>query len=135
MVKYIKQFNLDTPSWDDLLFELNKSSEAGEFIRNISPGFFVSHFSMRIPKVKVVLNELNLTQAHSYINIMTTSETFGTHKDKDDVYFWQVKGKSKWTIMESTEYVLDEGDLIYVPAGIIHNVTPLSVRAGISMSP
>ena len=134
MVKYIKQFNLDTPSWEEVLNDLNFSSLNKELIKIPSPGFFVSHHSYRIPKVSKILKTLKLSEAHSYINILGNSPTFGEHKDNVDVWFWQVKGSTKWIIENSKEYSLEEGDLIYIPQGISHNVIPHGPRIGISMS-
>ena len=133
MVKYVKQFDLNTPTWEEVFFDLNNSIQLNEKVKNISLGFFVSHHSYRIPKVKIVLDKLNLKEAHSYINIIN-SPTFGEHKDTMDVWFWQVKGSTKWIIEKEKEYVLSEGDLIYIPTGVLHNVIPLGPRVGISMS-
>ena len=131
-VSFIKSFELNTPSWDELLFDLNYSHLNQEEIKNSSSGFFVSHNSYRIPRVAYILKKLNLKIAHLYINILQNS--FGEHKDIMDVWFWQVKGSTKWVIENKEEYLLEEGDLIYIPKGILHNVIPLGPRAGISMS-
>ena len=132
-VIYIKEFNLNTPTWDDLLNDFNHSAELGENIK-AHHGFYVSRSAYRIPKVKKVLNQLNLNTAHLYMNISSVSPTFGNHTDGIDVYYWQVKGKSKWVIQDKQEYILDIGDLIIIPEGIEHCVIPLGPRAGISMS-
>jgi mannose-6-phosphate isomerase-like protein (cupin superfamily) len=134
MITFSKKFELNTPSWDEILFDLNYSVQHKELIKNTSPGFFVSHYAYRIPRVKLILDKLNLKEAHSYINILYNSPTFGEHKDTMDVWFWQVKGKTKWIIENQNEYTLNEGDLIYVPKGTLHNVIPLGPRVGISMS-
>ena len=133
-VNFIKGFELNTPSWDELLFNLNYSHLNQEEIKNSSPGFFVAHNAYKIPRVQYVLQKLKLKEAHLYINILQNSSTFGEHKDTMDVWFWQVKGVTKWVIENKEEYTLEEGDLIYIPKGILHNVIPLGSRAGISMS-
>tara|TARA_R110000803_G_C11820289_1_gene301853 strand:+ start:92 stop:511 length:420 start_codon:yes stop_codon:yes gene_type:complete len=134
-VNFIKRFELNTPSWDELLFNLNYSHiNQEEEVKNNSPGFFVSHNVYRIPRVQYILKKLNLKTAHLYINILQNSSTFGEHKDTVDVWFWQVKGSTKWVIESKEEYLLEEGDLIYIPKGVLHNVIPLGSRAGISMS-
>jgi len=132
MTKFVKQFNLNTPNWEELLFNLNFSFINNELVKNLNPGFFVSHSAFKIKKVSNVLKELNLQEAHLYINILNT-ETFGPHKDRCDVWFWQVKGQTMWEV-ENNQYTLEEGDLIFVPGGVMHNVVPLGPRAGISMS-
>ena len=133
MVKHIKQFDLNTPTWEEIFFNLNSSIELKESIINEYQGFFVSHNAHRIKTVEKVLDRLNLKEAHSYINIIN-SPTFGEHKDIMDVWYWQVKGSTKWTIEKEKEYILSEGDLIYIPTGVLHNVMPLGPRVGISMS-
>lgn len=133
MVRYIKQFDLNTPTWEEVFIDLNISISLNEEVRNTSLGFFVSHHAHRIPKIKLVLEKLGLREAHSYINIINTP-TFGEHKDVMDVWFWQVRGSTKWIIEREKEYILNEGDLIYIPKGVLHNVIPLGPRVGISMS-
>ena len=132
MTKFIKQFNLNTPSWEELLFNLNFCFTHNENVQNPSPGFFISSPASRIKEVQKVLEELGLQKAHLYINVLNTS-TFGPHKDECDVWFWQVRGQTIWEI-ENKQRTLEEGDLIFIPKGTIHEVTPLGPRAGISMS-
>ena len=48
-----------------------------------------------------------------------------------DVYFWQIQGSTKWEF-DSLSYILNPGDLIYVPRGVYHSVFPLTPRVGIS---
>ena len=132
MTKIVKQFDLNTPSWEELLSNLNFSFTHNEWFENSSTGFFLSLSAFRIEKVKKILKKLGLQHAHLYINVVN-SETFGPHKDKCDVWFWQVKGQTIWEV-ENEQFNLEEGDLIFVPKGIIHNIIPLGPRAGISMS-
>ena len=136
-INLIKKYNLNTPSWTLLLLNFNNSVNTKKLIKyntNNLNGFFVSHNADEIPDVKKVLKNLNLTIAHLYINIITSSGSFGRHKDTTDVWFWQCQGVSKWIFDNNEEYILEPGDLIYVSKGIYHNVVPLTPRAGISMS-
>ena len=50
-----------------------------------------------------------------------------------DVYYWKCQGVTQW-IVEDKNVILNPGDLIYIPSGMYHSVTPLSPRLGISMS-
>lgn len=134
LVKYKKSFNLNTPSWEEVLHYFDYSVNKGEPYRNTSPGFFVNDFGNRIPSVQPILKELGLKVAHIYINTLSTSATFGNHIDSMDVWFWQVKGKTKWVIENKKDYILEEGDLLFISKGILHNVIPLGPRIGISMS-
>ena len=44
------------------------------------------------------------------------------------------KQSYKRTSIDKEEYILNVGDLIYIPTGFHHEVVPLSPRLGISMS-
>jgi len=133
-VEYIKDYNLDIPSWSEIIENLNFSWSNNDFIRNITPGFFVCHNAQQIEKVKLVLKDLECKCAHSYINVLQSSRTFGDHNDTMNVCFWQGEGITKWVINGKDEYLLYPGDLIKVPKGINHNVVPLTPRFGISFS-
>ena len=134
MVEFFKEYNKETPSWEEVLKNFDDSINNKEFIKAYKFGFFVSHHADRIHKVFKVLEHLKLKSAHLYFNLFSKSETFGKHKDTMDVWFWQIKGSTKWIIEDKDEYILSESDLIYVPKGIYHEVVPLEPRAGISMS-
>lgn len=134
MIKFIKGYNPQVPSWQTCLENFNQSVLDDELIKHNCLGFFVSHSAHKIQEVKNVLNDLNLTEAHLYMNITLHGGTFGRHNDNIDVFFWQVQGKTKWVFDDGTEYLLEPGDLIFVPEGVYHNVIPLGPRIGISMS-
>ena len=133
-VKYIKGYNLDIPTWGEIIENLNTSWNNNDFIKNITPGFFVCHNAQQIEKVRLVLKDLECKFAHSYINLLQSSRTFGDHNDTMNVNFWQGEGITKWGINGKDEYLLHPGDLIQVPKGINHNVIPLTPRFGISFS-
>ncbi len=132
--KFTKNFEFNTPSWDEIIIDLDFSYSKKELVKNISPGFWVCHNAWRIPRIQYILKKLKLKHAHLYMNLLGNTPTFGPHSDPVDVWFWQVKGSTKWIIEDKEEYLLEEGDLIYVPKNTLHNVIPLGPRAGISMS-
>ena len=86
---------------------------------------------------------------HLYVNITTIEGTYGwIHADKENVVFWNVKGRSKWTIYEKTDYVdpdkipegkvdveviLEPGDVLFCPYDRPHKVEPLTPRFGVSL--
>ena len=102
-----------------------KVKESQEKIKNIK-----AEGSSGGGQVKIVLNDLGCNTAHLYFNISTKAETFGKHKDTMDVYYWQCQGVTHW-IVEDKNVILNPGDLIYIPTGMYHSVTPLSPRLGI----
>ena len=85
-------------------------------------------------KNNLVLKDLECKYAHSYINLLQSSRTFGDHNDTMNVNFWQGDGVTKWVINGKDEYLLHPGDLIQIPKGINHNVVPLTPRFGVSFS-
>jgi ribosomal protein L16 Arg81 hydroxylase len=133
LIKVTKSFNTNTPSWKSILDNFNYSVVYKNEIKFKPTSFFVSHDAHLIDEVKNVLAALNLNAAHLYLNFAVEKNTFGRHKDEDDVWFWQVQGMTRWQF-DNEKHILEPGDLIYVPKHIYHNVTPLTPRAGISMS-
>ena len=120
-------------SWNEIFLNFDLAAKSKELIKHNPIGFFVCHSAWRIDRLKPIMEDLNVDDAHLYFNITTVGENFGNHKDNEDVYFWQCQGISKWVI-EDKEYILEPGDLIIVPAGVYHNVKALTPRAGVSMS-
>ncbi len=134
MIKIATKFELNLPTWEEILSNLYTThNHDPSHIITPNPGFFVGHAAREIKSVKNILKKLGLSYAHSYINILNTP-TFGAHKDLEDVWYWQVIGKTKWTIENKKSYILNEGDLIFVSKGTLHDITPLGVRVGISMN-
>lgn len=92
------------------------------------------------------------TSSNAYISFNSSaaiSSTFGKHWDTHDVFTIQMLGKKRWRLYPPTltlplshqvsaqatqppstnpafEYVLSEGDLLYIPRGWWHEVTPLN---------
>ena len=132
-LKLFKKYDLNCPSWNVILNNLNNSVIEGDEVKHNCLGFFFSDNASVIPEIKNVLNKLNLVEAHLYLNITQKGDTYGRHCDVVDVYHWQVQGKTSW-MFDDNEYILEPGDLIFIPKVVYHNVQPLSPRAGISMS-
>lgn len=128
-----RKFNLNCPSWQNILINLNDSVNNNKDIKHNCLGFFFSDEANKIQEVQKVLEELKLNNAHLYINITENGGTYGRHNDVIDVYYWQVQGKTIWKF-DNDEYAINSGDLIIVPKGIYHDVIPLGPRVGISMS-
>ena len=132
--KLQKKFNDDVVTWEEAIADYDNSKNKNLHVKESSPyGFFVTHNIDYLPKVKKVLDILNLNFAHLYCNLTTNAPTFGEHVDQVDVYFWQCQGSTKWIINEKI-FILNSGDLLFVPSGVKHNVIPLCPRIGISMS-
>ena len=132
----------NTPSWDDVLMNLEKSIEEKSQIK-IGPYFsLVTHNGHKHIKLAAeFLDEIKkfdvslIGSAHVYIGLTKFSESFGKHKDNADVFFWQIIGSTSWKVFTQTgikEHTLNVGDVIYVPRYMEHEVTSLCPRVGIS---
>ena len=132
MTTFYNRYDTAVLGWQELFANFNESVANNEDVRHQLLGFFVSHSAHKIGKVKQLMDALGCDTAHLYFNVSLHGGSYGRHNDEVDVYFWQCQGSTKW-VMDDCEYVLEPGDMIYIPRGIYHNVIPLTPRAGISM--
>lgn len=128
-----KNFHTPTVDWNSALECWDYCVRNHHEVRIGMPGYLVCHEANTIEMIKPVLQKLNCKDAHLYMNISLLGDTYGKHSDDRDVWYWQCQGQTRWSVDEN-EYVLDPGDLIYIEQGTPHEVVPLSVRLGISMS-
>ena len=134
----------DLPSWQDILndLSLNFTENSPTSPINVQEDLgFVTYRGGRVPKVERIRQEIAkfnpqiICTAHLYISLMSFSKTFGRHKDTADVFYIQALGKTHWAIdFEGVqEYDLDEGDMVFIPAGVFHASSPLTPRVGLSI--
>ncbi len=128
---------MQTPSWGTILKHLNRNIVSGAKMKMLDNLGFVYFDADIMPEVTPLLEEIKKTtsrpvSAHCYISLLEISKTFGPHNDNADVFFWQVQGSTKWHV-DGADYTLSPGDIIYVPRLMVHEVTPLEPRAGISI--
>ena len=69
MIKIIEDFEINTPSWVDILHLLNGESDNKEKFTEFSYGYFISHSAHKISLVENILKKLKLNEAHLYVNI------------------------------------------------------------------
>lgn len=97
---------------DDSFPELDMKSE---FIKSMHKGETIGQFAA--------------------ISFTKHEPTTGKHSDPVDVFYWQCIGDVEWTLYYNDieeSFILNPGDIIYVPEGIIHEVKSLTPRASIS---
>lgn len=136
-----RNLNLENPSWDELLKNLNRNIISKTKIKILDNLGFVYFDAEKMQAVDNLLSEIKkITDksctAHCYISLLEISATFGRHNDNADVFFWQVQGSTLWRVEEDSkifEYKLSVNDIIYIPRFTIHEVVPLGPRAGISI--
>lgn len=129
-----KGFDLDVPSWSDVLHNFNQSVIRDYPIVHFPLGFFHSLDGHEIDTVKPVLKKLNLKVAHVYFNVSVDASGFGMHVDPTDVWYWQAQGTTVWEIDGGPRWELSPGDLVFIRAGVGHRSTALTPRIGLSMS-
>lgn len=135
-----RNLGLTVPSWTDILFHLNRNIVSRAKMKVLDNLGFVYFDAERMNPVNELLTEIRQLSdkpcsAHCYISLLEISNTFGRHNDNADVFFWQVQGKTQWCVEQDSqvyEYTLYPNDIIYIPRFVIHEVTPLTPRAGIS---
>lgn len=134
----------DLPSWQDVLndLSLNFTDNSPTSPINVQEDLgFVTYRGGRVAKVERIRREIAKLNpqlpctAHLYISLMSFSKTFGRHKDTADVFYIQALGKTHWAIdfEGMQEYDLEEGDMVFIPAGVFHASTPLTPRVGLSI--
>jgi hypothetical protein len=74
------------------------------------------------------------------INFVGQQKTIPIHTDSRDSFLWQAIGSVEWRIFETNEpdspyksLIVNPGDMLFVPSGIIHTVFCENPRAGISI--
>ena len=72
-----------------------------------------------------------------YISFTGGAESFGKHKDTDDVLIVQAIGRMKYTLYTHQipqEFILSPGDSLFIPEGTYHDPTTLEPRVTLSFS-
>lgn len=81
------------------------------------------------------LSEKDKINCHIYSNMSPSQKTVDMHSDVDDVYIWQVKGSTSWTVEGHIEdLTLQNNQMIYIPAGVNHKPTVTMPRISVSFS-
>lgn len=81
------------------------------------------------------LSKKDKVNCHIYSNMSPLQKTVDMHSDVDDVYIWQVKGTTSWTVEGHIEdLTLENNQMIYIPAGVNHKPTVTMPRISVSFS-
>jgi hypothetical protein len=137
-----RNFWVGLPDFVTVLSDLELDIDRPDTFQHVGSLGFVTWHGYRIPRVKDILAKIQALRpqdscsAHIYISIFSKSETFGRHKDVSDVFYIQGVGKTSWGVEDngvSYSYVLEEGDMLYIPKQMFHTPSPLTPRYGISI--
>jgi quercetin dioxygenase-like cupin family protein len=69
------------------------------------------------------------------VSLTSKEETTGKHSDPIDVIYCEFIGSVTWKVFDEDkheDFILNPGDIIYVPKSVVHEVTSLTPRAAIS---
>lgn len=131
--------------WNDLISNLNLCSEINDPVKYLR-GSFVMHKTLTTKldgiarpirgELRAVYPRHTEYTSHVYSSFIVGGETFGRHKDTADVFFLGILGTTEFEIWDknnySLRYIIEVGDVVYIPAGLYHNTTALTPRSGIS---
>ncbi len=140
----------------------NNIIHKAKFLKQFSEGstMVFSALHDHLPSLNLFCNTMSQYFSHDFqTNIYCTppdAQGFHTHYDTHDVFILQIEGSKKWRIYESPlvlplktqpfddqkpgkiveEFILNAGDMLYVPRGIMHdavsnNVTSMHITAGL----
>ena len=155
-----KYFNQDY-SWNNFINSISDGYNLDDLNNRIEPSKEVIgkiNFWQKLTMTIDNINEINfpgiedkvnkLTELHNNlasptkctgyfgaVSLTNKEPTTGKHSDPVDVIYAQFIGMVTWTIHDEDKnesFVLNPGDIIYVPKSIVHEVTSLTPRAAIS---
>jgi uncharacterized RmlC-like cupin family protein len=103
----------------------------------VTTDYATEDFFLNLSSLSEVLNVTNsrFKTVMSVVSLTTSEKTTGRHCDQDDVVYLQCIGSVVWTVWHDdsfTDFTLNPGDAIYVPAFLDHHVQSLTPRAALS---
>ena len=135
------------------IFNSVKKITWGDLIEKISDGYnknrnktvlfkhsptIICHDSYLPGTILNAFNEVSMNKKvkdmHIYTSFSKNADTFGRHKDKDDVLIVQAIGKTSYLFDDGKEYTLSPGDSIFIPNGVYHTPRILEPRVTLSFS-
>lgn len=93
-----------------------------------------------------IINNINIDCMKTIINFVGNESKYYIHADSHDVISWHCIGSVEWRVYktlkqenppptESSEphesYILNPGDILFVPSGIVHQIVVTEPRASI----
>lgn len=149
---YFGKVDVPLPSWGEILNEFDRiyrhcvenTIEIKNMIENY-PNFstavwtdgieIAEKFRIEIQNSHDIRANQNFT-SQFFLSMTSLDSMFGKHKDSMDVWIWQIQGSSFWEIEGKKNFTkkVTPGDLIYIPRGTYHTITPLEPRVSISFA-
>lgn len=157
---HLKNQIIILPEWSDFIKSIDtaiseppKNQRVNEGFEQIGNVLFFDKLAIGIDhsqtynypglkEMKEYIEKFNLevVKSYSFINFSSFQKTVGEHKDDVAAVYVQIINSVKWVIYtsddvnnrESTEFILNPGDVIFKPKGVYHEVIPFMPRVGMS---
>ena len=84
-------------------------------------------FIMKTPELKQYQNDV-----HIFTSPSGTSNSLPLHHDTNHNYILQTFGKCRWICPDHFDVIMEQGDLIFMPAYVLHLCIPLDKRISLS---
>lgn len=128
--------------FDVLDTSLEKDPDSVKLMRVF--GYITHKYWEQVEEINDVMKDVKaaypgfLHTANIYTALTSKTIGFGKHVDHMEIFFWQVIGKTKWSVFVTHDnpkvFVLEPGDILYVPSSMPHEVVSLTPRVGVSIS-
>lgn len=159
-VLVIKDFYKDTPSWQEFMDYIDKSSRVEESMCPDGPTehdkslgavvignviikqnfyFYLGmdwHMNKATEDIEKAFNDVfDATGGVSsiYLNVSSNVRNVEQHFDELDNFYWQCIGSTTWHCEDKT-YTVNPGDMVYIPSKTYHGVDFSMPRAAIGFS-
>lgn len=150
----IKNFCTEVPSWDDFIQYIEESSYEASWFSDPLPEYDLKLGGKVVGNILIkqdlylyfgahrhVGNSQRIEEefqtfrpgfaiANLYVNLSSKIDNIPPHVDPLDNFYWQCQGTVEWVANGNT-YVIEPGDLVYIPAKTSHAVNFSVPRAAI----
>ncbi len=153
-----KNFNSNVPSWDNFIKYIQESSFipssysdplpdydlnlGGKVVGNIlikqDLYFYMAAHRHIEDSIKIEQDfksflDYKFQLANIYVNLSSKIDNIPPHSDPLDNFYWQCQGSVEWVANDKT-YLVEPGDLVYIPAKTSHAVNFSVPRAAMGFS-
>ena len=115
-------------SFHSIRYRKGQKHDHGNFLTEVEP--IIDRINESFDSSKIYAGKLHL-------NLLGDGQSYDIHEDDHDVLSWQTNGKVEYRIHDSKNfdlyetYLLEPGDIIYMPSGLIHSIRVIEPRTTI----
>lgn len=158
-IAVLKDFCKNTPSWSDFIDHIDRASNVKNkqiptpndydttlnavvvgdimvkqnFYFYSAPDAFLGDSAMQIAREFSDIFKAPGGISSVYINLSSNLSNIPQHFDAHDNFYWQCIGSTTWHCNDQT-YVVNPGDMVYIPSKTYHGVDFSMPRAAIGFS-